>query len=52
VRVVGELDRVANDMTTEQRKVLIPRLTVLRVASAIWQVVVRRIAARACLVVL
>ena len=52
VRDVGELDRVANDITTEQRKVLIPRLTVLRVSSAIWRRAVQRIAASARLVVI
>lgn len=52
VRDVGELDRVANEIRTEQRKVLIPRLTVLRVSSAIWQLTVRRIAASARLVVI
>ena len=52
VRDIGELDRVANDITIGQRKVLIPRLTVLRVSSAIWQLAVQRIAASARLVVI
>jgi hypothetical protein len=52
VRDVVELDCVANDITTGQRKVLLPRLTVLRVSSAIWQLAVQRIAASARLVVI
>ena len=52
VRDVGELERVAHDITTEQRKVLIPRLTVLRVCSAIWRGAVQRIAASARFVVI
>jgi hypothetical protein len=52
VRNVDELDHVANDITTRQRTVLIPRLTVLRVCSEIWQPAVQRIAASAGLVVI
>jgi hypothetical protein len=49
---VDELDHVANDITTRQRTVLIPRLTVLRVSPEIWQLAVQRIAASAGLVVI
>lgn len=52
VRTAGKLDRVAQDITAHQRKVLIPRLTVLRVSPAIWQLAVQRIAASARVVVI
>jgi len=48
---VGQAGAAAK-LSTEQRKVLIPRLTVLRVSSAIWQLAVQRIAGSARLVVI